>query len=370
MPTKKPTSRRQRRSFGRLRRLPSGRWQASYVGPDMVLHNAPSTFAARIDAEGWLSAEKRKIDLDTWGVAPVARSLTVTDYAEQWLTQRTLRSRSQAQYRSLINNHIVPALGGLKLQALRPATIRQWYADLGSEYPTRNANAYGLLHAILATAVQDEILDANPCRIRGAMATDRQRDIAVLSPTDLSAVAAGMPPPLSASVLLLGWCGLRPGEAFELRRRDVRDGAVLAIRRQVTYRDGEFTVGPPKTKAGIRDVTIPPHVRQAVVDHLRQHVGRGPDALLFPDPETGGHLREWSYRRAFKPIMAGLGYPSFRVYDLRHTGATFAAQSGATTKELMNRIGHTTPAMAMRYQHVADGRDAEIAERISRLAQS
>jgi integrase len=335
-----------------------------------VLHNAPSTFAAKVDAEGWLAAEKRKIDLGTWGAAPAVRSTTLADYAEQWMSQRTLRSRTQSLYSSLLRNHILPALGDRKLRSLTPAIVRQWHADLGNDYPTARAHAYSLLHAICGTAVQDELLDANPCRISGAMTAKRQREITTLPPNDLNAVADAMPPTLTASVLLLGWCGLRPGEVFELRRRDVRDGAVLAIRRQVTYRDGEFTVGPPKTQAGIRDVTIPPHVRQAVVDHLRQHVGRGSDALLFPDPETGGHMREWSYRRPFKPIMASLGYPSFRVYDLRHTGATFAAQSGATTKELMNRIGHTTPAMAMRYQHVADGRDAEIAERISRLAQS
>ena len=59
---------------------------------------------------------------------------------------------------------------------------------------------------------------------------------------------------------------------------------------------------------------------------------------------------------------------TLRVHDLRHVGAVLAAQSGATTAELMHRLGHTTPQMALRYQHVAEGRDAEIAERLSKLA--
>ena len=63
-----------------------------------------------------------------------------------------------------------------------------------------------------------------------------------------------------------------------------------------------------------------------------------------------------------------MGEPDMRVHDLRHVGATLAAQAGATTKELMRRLGHTTSAMAMRYQIAAAERDAAIAERLSELA--
>ena len=58
---------RKRRGFGRLRQLPSGRWQAAYIGPDTKLHKAPRTYASEHDAEGWLAGERRKIDLGTWG---------------------------------------------------------------------------------------------------------------------------------------------------------------------------------------------------------------------------------------------------------------------------------------------------------------
>ena len=55
-----------RRGFGRLRQLPSGRWQASYTGPDAKVHKAARTYATQTDAEGWLAAERRKIDLGAW----------------------------------------------------------------------------------------------------------------------------------------------------------------------------------------------------------------------------------------------------------------------------------------------------------------
>jgi integrase len=280
---------------------------------------------------------------------------------------RALRPRTRAHYQSMLQRLILPELGAAKIVTLTPAKVREWHAGLGEDHPTRNAHAYALLHAVCATAVQDEVLDANPCRIRSAMQTKRRRDVDILTPTEVNRLASKMPPSLRVSVLLAAWCGLRWGETSELRRGDVSpDTAVLRVRRAVTYRAGKFTVGPPKTAAGVRDVAIPPHIRATLKAHLRNHVARGPGALLFTD--DGNHLREDRYRPHWRKARAAIGKPKLRVHDLRHVGAVLAAQSGATTAELMHRLGHTTPQMALRYQHVAEGRDAEIAARLSKLA--
>lgn len=357
-----------RRGFGRLRKLPSGRWQAAYVGPDGNLHKAPRTYAHDYDAEGWLAQERRKIDLGTWGAIERSDGVTLREYADGWLEQRQLRPRTRQHYRSMLDRLILPDLGGMKLVALTPAKVRAWHAALGTDHPTRNAHAYALLHGICTTAVQDEVLDANPCRIRAAMQTKRRRDVEVLTPAQVDKLAAKMPPDLQASVVLAAWCGLRWGETSELRRKDIgKDAAVLRIRRAVTYRAGQFYVGEPKTAAGIRDVAVPPHIRPVLKAHLKTHVARGPDALLFPG-ENGGHLRLDLYRTSWEKARAAIGKPGLRVHDLRHVGAVLAAQSGATTAELMHRLGHTTPGMALRYQHVAEGRDGVIAERLSKLA--
>ena len=76
----------------------------------------------------------------------------------------------------------------------------------------------------------------------------------------------------------------------------------------------------------------------------------------------------WIEDKVYRPARAAAGRPDLRWHDLRHTGATLAAQAGATTRELMDRLGHSTSTMAMRYQHVADDRPAEIARRLSMLA--
>jgi integrase len=359
---------RKRRGFGRLRRLPSGRWQAAYVGPDTKLHQAPRTYATESDAEGWLAIERRKMDLGTWGAVERSDGITLAAYAGNWIEQRKLRPRTRAHYESMLARLILPELGHAKIVTLTPARVRQWHAGLGDGHPTRNAHAYALLHAICATAVQDEVLDANPCRIRAAMQTNRRRDVDILTPTQVNRLASKMPPHLRASVLLAAWCGLRWGETSELRRADVnRDCSVLRVRRAVTYRAGKFHTGPPKTAAGVRDVAIPPHIRPTLKAHLRNHVGKGADALLFADTD-GIHLRADRYRPHWEKARTAIGKPRLRVHDLRHVGAVLAAQSGATTVELMHRLGHTTPQMALRYQHVAEGRDAEIAARLSMLA--
>lgn len=357
-----------RRSFGRIRQERSGRYSAAYIGPDGRLHSAGRTFSIKEDAEGWLSGVRRSIELDNWGTLESSDGVTLRAYADRWLKQRQLRPRTIGLYEGLLKRLILPELGEMRLATITPATIRGWHAGLDADKATQRAHAYGLLHAIFATAVADELIDANPCRIRAAMQTKRRRDVEVLTPAQVDKLASKMPGELRASVTMAAWCGLRWGETSELRRKDLpADCSVLRIRRAVTYRAGVFTVGEPKTSAGIRDVAVPPHIRPIIKEHLRTHVGRGANALLFPGPD-GGNLRPDQYRYWWELARKAIKKPNLRVHDLRHVGAVLAAQSGATTAELMHRLGHTTPEMALRYQHVAEGRDAEIAARLSKLA--
>jgi integrase len=177
-----------------------------------------------------------------------------------------------------------------------------------------------------------------------------------------------MPAKLRASVLMATWCGLRLGGNIGDSPQGCQQGcAVLRVPRAVTYRDGKFYPAEPKTAAGIRDFAVPPHIRPIIKAHLKKHVNSDPESLLFPD-DDGTHLRPDRYRVHWEKARAAIGKPTLRVHDLRHVGAVLASQSGATTAELMHRLGHTTPQMALRYQHVAEGRDAEIAEWPSKLA--
>lgn len=368
------TPKRTRRAFGQLRQLPSGRWQAGYTGPDLATHRAPTTFDAKDYAEGWLATERKKIDLGTWtpprevAQQRAVRAATFAEYAETWLAHRPIRPRTRENYSYLLKSLILPVLGDRVLTQITTADVRAWHHGLGTTYPTRNARAYGVVTAVFNSAVDDELLDRSPARIKGAGQVKHRRDIDVLTPAELVALAAAMPAELRLSVLLSAWCGLRRGETFELRRKDFSaDNAVLSITRGVIYRDREFVVGAPKTKESIRKVTIPPHLSTAITDHLTEHVGKDRESLLFPDP-TGGHMREWTYRKQFDAAKTKIGRDDLHVHDLRHFGGVMAAHTGATTKEVMDRLGHVTSSAAMRYQHTASGRAELVADKLSVLA--
>ena len=142
---------RPRRGFGTIRRLPSGRFQATYVGPDLGRHGAPFTFDARGYAERWLEEERRLIEFEEW-TAPAAReavkqrneSLTLRTYATQWFAGRALRPNTVKDYRHLIEDVILPELGDVTLHGLTRADVRRWWAALDTSKPRTNAKAYAL----------------------------------------------------------------------------------------------------------------------------------------------------------------------------------------------------------------------------------
>ncbi len=219
----------------------------------------------------------------------------------------------------------------------------------------------------MATAVADDLIEANPCRIRAGSKTSRARPIRPATLPELRTIADAMPERFRLAVHLAAWCALRFGEVAELRRKDIDlAGAKIRVRRGVTWVKGVGDiVGAPKSDAGVRDVAIPPHLVSEVRSHLLTHAQPGRDGLLFYSA-TGGHLRSNSnMHKAFHEARKVARRPDLTFHDLRHTGATLAAAAGATVAELMARIGHATPQMAMRYQHASAERDQAIAHALS-----
>jgi integrase len=371
MPRKR--QRKTRESWGRLRKLPSGRWQASYTGPDLALHKALSTFETMTDARAWLTDERRLIERGTW-IAPTVRNratkpATLGAFAEAWLKDRQLKPRSRALYRSLLDQHILPKLGDLPLKEITSLTVRTWYVGLPTEYPTRKAHAYSLLRTILGNAVTEDLIPANPCHIRGAGDSKRIHKIEPASLAELERIIATLPERYRLMILLASWCALRFGELTELRRGDIDvKGGKINVSRGVVWVGGERVVDSPKSEAGRRTVAIPPHLLPVVKQHLSDHAAWGKYGLLFPALVSGHQLSNGSFYPIWDKARRAAGRPDLRFHDLRHTGAVMAAREGATLADLMHRLGHSTAQMAIRYQHAAEDRDAEIARRLSQLA--
>ena len=135
---------------------------------------------------------------------------------------------------------------------------------------------------------------------------------------------------------------------------------MIRVRRAATRVGGSFAITTPKADAGIRDVDIPPHIIPLIEDHLAKYVAAGRDSLIFP-ADNGGHLQPSTLYRHWYRARTKAGRDDLRWHDLRHSGAVLAAATGASLAELMERLGHSTPAAAMRYQHAARGRGREIA---------
>lgn len=366
----------EKRSFGNIRKLPSGRYQVRFTDPDGTHIKAPKTFAAKIDAEAWLTDRRREIDAGLWNAAAVAQPEKVTfgAYATAWLdgrqvAGRPIKQRTREHYQALLDDHLLDAFGARQLNGISPKDVRTWYGSTLTDRPTLRSHAYSLLRTIMGSAVNDELISANPCRITGAGRTKRVHRIRPASVEELATVTAAMPERLQLMVTLSSWCALRFGETVELRRGDIDlDDEVIRIRRAaVRTNGGTFDVTTPKSDAGVRDVAIPPHIIPQIKSHLSRFVADKRDSLVFAN-ETGRHLQPSTLYRHWYKARAVAGRDDLRWHDLRHSGAVLAAATGASLAELMARLGHSTPQAAMRYQHAAQGRDREIAALLSKLA--
>ncbi|MCW2607955.1 MAG: putative integrase [Frankiales bacterium] len=258
----------------------------------------------------------------------------------------------------------------MRLDRLTPQSVRTWYSSLDASKPTRRAHAYGLLRAICMTAYREDLISANPCRIAGGGRVRKQHKTETATLAELDAIAQAIAPRYRSMVLLAGWCGLRHGELTELRRRDLDlERGSVKIERAVTRVDGVMVVGDPKSEAGKRTVAIPRDLLPVLANDVATYVPPSDDALLFP-ARKGGHLTMSTFHRVWDHARRAGGRPELPFHDLRHTGLTLAAATGATLADLMARAGHSTASAAMRYQHSVQDRDRAIADALADMAEA
>lgn len=360
-----------RRDFGSIRQKDSGRFQARYVDRNGVTRTR--TFDTRREAGEHLAEVRADLKRRTWQDPTLGRR-RLEAYAEEWLDSRVdLKPTTRQAYAGTLRKHVLPHLGGYALEELSSPLIRSWHAGLArTTSPTPTRQAYALLRTVLNAAVDDEILQRNPCRIRGAgVARTAERPIATLA--QIEALADAVYPRYRALVLMAAWTGARWGELIALTRDrlDLSSGA-MRIDRQYVYLRAEgdlparIVLQSPKTEAGRRTVHVPPHLLPTLAAHLLEHVPPGCD-LVFPNSH-GQPLHRGSFTTVWHRARDKAGLPGFHFHDLRHTGNTLAATTGASTRELMARMGHASMRAAVLYQHATSERDRHLAQALSDLA--
>lgn len=356
------------------RRLPAGskapkgaRYRLRYRTPDG--RSRTETFPRRFDAEERMKAVEAAKLTGSY-VDRSAGNRRLDEYAAEWIATRLtptgepLRPKTVALYRHLYAKHIGPTLGSCRLNAITPAVVRSWHSKLpGSTLP---AKCYRLLRAILNTAVSDELIVRNPCRIENA-GVEASPERPIPTGDEVWALAEAMPDRWRALVLTSAFAGLRVGELLGLQRRDINlEAKTITVERQIVEVDGVQVEGPPKTAAGIRTVSIP----MVLVPELRRHL----DTYTSPELTArvfvgakGATPRNTNLNADWRRARATVGREDLHLHDLRHFANTLAAAAGASTKELMARLGHASPRAALRYQHATRERDRAIAEAMDRM---
>lgn len=340
------------------------RYRVRYRTPDRRQTDKRG-FRTKRDAEAWanqLEVDKRRGAY----VAPAAGRVQLGEYAREWLgSKHKLKPSTRARYQvvldTFISEHAAVAIGDVSRQL-----VREWVADLSRTHaPASVHKAIGVLRQVLAMAVAENRLMVNP--VDGvelpSVGSVEQRFL-TLEQLHALAAAAGEHRQL---VYVLGACGLRFGEAAELRWRDVDlDRLAIRVARSVTLVDNKFVVGTPKNGKG-RTVSLPAFVGNLLAPGE-------PDALVFPDSQ-GGHMRGTNVRRRWwsDAVAAAALFPrveknsagkdvvmfDFKLHELRHTAASLAIQAGANIKSLQNMLGHESAALTLdRYGHLY-GSDVE-----------
>jgi integrase len=339
-----------RRQFGRIRLLPSGRWQIRYPSPEGIEQPGPRTFPTKAEASRFLAKIETDIDRGVWA-DPVLGRITVREWANRYLPTMThLKPKTRAGYDSLLKATILPVLGDVPLGKLRPIIVQEWLAGLTTRglSPSRARQAYRLLSQLLAAAEDSGLVVSNPCR-RIRLPRLSESEPVILTHDQVSALVASCPAQYEPLVEGLAYGGLRIGEALALRRNCVDLlGRRIIVRESLSDANGQLSFQSPKTHQQ-RSLTLPRFLIDRLEKHLDQYVAADPRALLFVGA-TGEPLRYSSFlRRVWRPAIAASGLSGVTPHDLRATHPSWVIDEGGSVMDAAARLGHAAGTVTTRH---------------------
>lgn len=358
---------------GSIRQRKTGKWEARVtVGAD------PGTGKPiRRSIYGDTQAEVRKQmiavlrELDK-GTYQTPEKVTVAQWMQEWLSTfcaNKVKPLTLQSYQGIIKNHIIPAIGSLKLQAVKGTHIQRLYNSMTaaglSGKTVKNVSA--VLHKAFGMAMKQGIIAANPCGA-AELPKAEHKEIHPLAdneiPLFLSAIDAS---PMRNAYALCLFAGLREGECLGLSwgQVDFEKGRITVsqqLQKEKT-KGGRYYIAPTTKSGKPRTIEPPPiafqYLRAERVKQLENRLKAGstwcnPDDLVFTD-EAGKHYALHTFYKRFKAIAAGIGRPDARPHDLRHTAATVAIASGADIKSVQDLLGHATASFTLNvYAHTSE----------------
>jgi integrase len=351
-----------------IRKLPNGRWEASYrdpTGQERIKHHR-----TRAEADRWLSAVKTNMARGDY-VDPRLTRTPFKQWADEWLaTTSHVRPRTSIGYESAMRVHVLPVFENVPVGSIQQADVRRFVADMlakGSA-PGTVRGARKVLRLALATAEAAGAIRSNPCNGVRVPASPKA-EMVFLSAEQVETLAGTIDRRFSTLVRFAAYTGLRAGEVCALRvgRLDLQSGRVL-VAESVTEVDGQGLVfSEPKTYEH-RSVTLPEFLRDELRTHLSTRATE-PDHFVFPATHGGALRHKMFYKRHFKPAVVAARLPTkTRFHDLRHTCAALCIALGAHPKAIQERLGHSSITVTLdRYGHLFPKLDEALTDRLDDL---
>ena len=332
-------------------RMPDGTQVQKKIGPAWTQRGRPfDGFYTKRLAEEWL---REVLHQATRGElqAQTRTGVTFEQAAAEWLryveVDRQRKPSTLAGCRWIVSGHLVPAFGGLAVEAVTTGVIERWLGSLGGAASSRRKYLV-VLHGVLRRARKVWGLDSNAAAEVEKPPLTRGAEIQVFSPEEIWAlVRASASEQDAALYLTAAFTGLRMGELIALCWRDV-DFTGSAIRVRASYARGALTT--PKS-GKVRAVPMAPDVALALAQLGKREHWVSDDDLVFAG-ETGGHLDGSALRRRYKTALGAAGLRPLRFHDLRHTFGTRMIAT-ADIRRVQEWMGHADIQTTMRYLHYA-----------------
>jgi integrase len=342
-----------------------GRWRARYTGTDG--RERSKTFARKVDADQFLAETATGMARGEWADPKLGRQRVADFYGEWWPSTGNLRPSTRSRDEGLFRVHILPRFGSRRLASVTQPEVVEWVTSLSEKglSPATVSLCSQRLAKLFGAAVDAGYLAMSPCR-RIPLPRIEREEMRFLNAEEVARLADAIDPRYKALVLVGAYGGLRIGEMAGLRRRhvDVLRG-IVEVSEIVTEVGGIIRVGPPKTRAARRRVTLPRRVTAELAAHLDTFTAPDADAWVFAGPD-GGALRRTHFRsRHWSRAIKATGLSGLRVHDLRHTAVALWISAGANVKDVSIRAGHTSAAFTLdRYGHRYDSADEALARRL------
>ena len=241
----------------------------------------------------------------------------------------TLRASTQNNYENVIHNHVLPEIGKIPLNKLSQNDLQQFYGRLKKNGRKRLTEQYGaglsdrmvrMCHAVcrsaLERAVRDDLLRTNPA-IGCKLPPKKAKEMQVLDREELQKFLIQAQADGYYELFLLDLCtGLRRGELIALQWGDLNfETGVLTVNKQAYTVNGELQIIPPKTKASVRKLVLPP----AVLAVLREYRRKVDSRWMFPSPVKADRpITPGVARRRLQMILERADCKRVRFHDLRH----------------------------------------------------